>query len=154
MTLAAAENLDLHHADVTVPSKHNHRSGAASWFGVFVVSTKRARGSDEDSIGCGKAYLEFIGIIIAIPLAITILKVIADNIGFIVSALLIVAGVLFIGFAIQERSQIKSWLASVEDQIEQWTHDEKRFTIVVVFSSSLICLIFAILGIVFLQRMY
>lgn len=46
MILAAAENLDLHHADVTVPSKHNHRSGAASWFGVFVVSTKRARGSD------------------------------------------------------------------------------------------------------------
>jgi hypothetical protein len=118
------------------------------------IPLKRARGSDEDAIGCGKAYLEFIGIIIAIPLAITILKVIADNIGFIVSALLIVAGVLFIGFAIQERSQIKPWLASVEEQIEQWTHDEKRFTIVVVFSSSLICLIFAILGIVVLQKLY
>lgn len=38
MTPAAAENLDLHHAHVTAPSKYNHRTGDTSALDAFVVS--------------------------------------------------------------------------------------------------------------------
>ncbi len=117
------------------------------------IPLKRARGGGDEVVeGCAATYLKGIVAIIALILIGTFCQMAYDAREFLVHTFLIVAGVLLIVFAIQERAQITPWLASVEEQIEQWARDEKRFAIVVVFFSILICLILVILGIVVLQK--
>jgi len=117
------------------------------------IPLKRARGGEDDAVeGCAATYLKGIVAIIALVLVMTFCQMAYDARGFLVCTFLIVAGIGLVVFAIQERAQIKPWLASVEEQIEQWARDEKRFAIVVAFFSFLICLTLAILGIVALRK--
>jgi hypothetical protein len=117
------------------------------------IPLKRARGGGDDMVeGCAAIYLKGIVAIIALVVVMTFCQMAYDARGFLVPMFLIVAGLLLVVFAIQERAQIALWLASVEERIEPWIHDEKRFAIVVAFCSMLICLTLAILGIVARQN--
>ncbi len=117
------------------------------------IPLKRARGSGDDVVeGCAATYLKGIVAIIALVVVMTFCQMAYEARAFLVRMFFMVAGILLVVFAIQERAQIKPWLASVEEQIEQWTRDEKRFTIIVVLFSILLCLILVILGIVVLPK--
>jgi uncharacterized membrane protein HdeD (DUF308 family) len=117
------------------------------------IPLKRARGGGDDVVeGCASTYLKGIVAIIALVVVMTFCQMAYDARGFLVPTFLIVAGLLLVVFAIQERAQIAPWLASVEERIEQWVHDDKRFAIVVAFFSMLICLTLAILGIIARQN--
>lgn len=117
------------------------------------IPLKRARGGGDDvAEGCAGIYLKGIVAIIVLTLVVTFCQMAYDAREFLVPMFLGLAGMLFIVFVIQERARIKPWLASVEEQIEQWTHDDKRFAIVVALFSVLICIILAFLGIVALLK--
>jgi TctA family transporter len=117
------------------------------------IPLRRARGGGDEVIeGCASTYLKGIIAIIVLIFVVTFCQMAYDAREFLVPLFLVVIGLLFIVFAIQERAQITLWLASLEEQIEQWTHDDKRFVTVVAVFSVLICLILALLGIVILQK--
>lgn len=119
------------------------------------IPLKRARGGEDDVVeGCASIYLKGIVALIAFVLIGTFCQMAYDAREFLVRIFIILAGVLIIVFAIQEREQIKPWLTSMEEQIEQWAHDDKRFVIIVAIFSILIFLILAILGIVLLLKRY
>lgn len=118
------------------------------------IPLKRARGGGDDvAEGCAGIYLKGIGVIIALVLVQMFCKMTYEGRTVLVPLFLTVAGVLVIVFAIQERAQIKPLLASVEERIEQWTHDDNRFAIIVMLFSALLCLVLAFLGIVTLQKL-
>jgi hypothetical protein len=117
------------------------------------IPLRRARGDgDAAAEGCAADYLKVIGILLAASIVIGVFQFIEDNFEVCMGMFLLVAGMVFLSFVHSERAQIKIWLVAVEEQIEQWTHEEKRFAVVVAFISILICLILAILGIVVRQN--
>ncbi len=119
------------------------------------IPLRRARGGEDDVVeGCAATYLKGIVAIIALILVMGFCGGAIDIISMITAPMVfIIIGIALVGIAIQERAQIASWAVTIENQIEQWTHDDKRFVIVVAFFSVLICLILAILGIVALRKL-
>jgi len=117
------------------------------------IPLRRARGGGDDVVeGCATTYLKGIIAIIMLVLVLAFCQMAYNARGFLVPMFLVVAGIYIIVFAIQERARIIPWLASLEDQVEQWTHDDNRFAIVVTLFSVFICLILAFLGLVALQK--
>jgi len=118
------------------------------------IPLRRARGGGDEVVeGCAGTYLKGIVAIIALILVMGFCKAAIDIISIITAPMVfIIIGIALVGIAIYERAQITSWVVTVENQIEQWTGDDKRFVIVVAFFSVLVCLILAILGIVALQK--
>ena len=93
------------------------------------IPLRRARGGGGELDGCAEIYLKGIIAIIVIILVGTFCRIAIDAIHIIAPLVLIVIGALLVAFAIENRSQIASWLVTVENQIEQWTNE--RFVLVV-----------------------